>query len=178
MGADRSAGSGSKMPGLTTLEQTPGILEALLTGASPETCDWKPNAERWSIGEVLAHLAHVEVEGFRVRVEQFVAGQPLGVYDQNAQAAAGTYAGREARASLAAFQRERAASLKLLRALPAGALERSAGHPELGEVSLRQMMHEWAFHDLGHIRQIAELFRAHAYWPAMGGWQRYYKINP
>lgn len=166
------------IPGLATLKQTPRILEMMLAAAPPEAFDWKPNPERWSISQVLAHLAHVEREGFRVRVEQFVKGEPLGAYDQNAQAAAGTYSGKKARESLARFKRERAKSLALLRRLPRGALERRAPHPELGEVSLREMMHEWAFHDLGHIRQVAELFRAHTYWPRMGGWTRYYKINP
>ena len=170
--------SARTIPGLGTLRQTPKILETLLAAAPREAFEWKPNRKRWSISQVLAHLAHVEREGFRVRVGQFVKGKPLGVYDQNAQAAKGTYSGKKARQSLARFKRERAKSLALLRKLPRGALERRARHPELGMVSLRQMMHEWAFHDLGHIRQVAELFRAQAYWPRMGGWTRYYKINP
>ncbi len=32
-----------------------------------------------------------------------------------------------------------------------------AVHQEAGEITLNQMLHEWALHDLGHIRQIAEL---------------------
>jgi len=169
---------GDKIPGLETLKRTAMILESMLAAAPPAAFDWKPNRRRWSISQVLAHLAHVEREGFRVRVEQFLKGRPLGVYDQNAQAAAGVYSGKKARQSLVRFKRERARSLALLRRLPRGALERRARHPELGRVSLRQMMHEWAFHDLGHIRQVAELFRARAYYPRMGGWTRYYKINP
>lgn len=166
------------IPGLATLTQTPKILETMLAAAPRAAVGWKPNRKRWSISEVLAHLAHVEREGFRVRVEQFLKGRPLGVYDQNAQAAAGTYSGKKARQSLARFKRERARSLALLRRLPQGTLERRAQHPELGRVSLRQMLHEWAFHDLGHLRQVAELYRAKVYWPEMGGWQKYYKINP
>jgi len=182
MSADRRSSRAKSrdrtIPGLETLKQTPKILETLLTAAPRAAFDWKPNRKRWSISQVLAHLAHVEREGFRVRVEQFVKGQALGVYDQNAQAAAGTYSGKSVRQSLARFKRERAKSLALLRKLPRGALERRARHPELGRVSLRQMMHEWAFHDLGHIRQVAELYRSRVHFPAMGGWTRYYRINP
>lgn len=166
------------LPGLATLEQTPAVLEGMLAACPKEVFDWKPSPQRWSISEVLAHLAHVEVEGFRVRVKQFVEGRPLGAYDQNAMAAAGTYSGKDGRAMLEKFRAERAETLRFLATLPASALERKARHPELGEVSLVEMMHEWAFHDLGHIRQIAELYRAKAYWPRMGGWQQYYKINP
>jgi hypothetical protein len=39
-------------------------------------------------------------------------------------------------------------------------------------------MNEWAFHDLGHIRQIAELFRARAFFPVMGPLQAGYVIRP
>ena len=172
--------TGRTLPGLETLAQTPGILEALLRDSTKEVLEWKPAPERWSISEVLAHLAHVELEGFRLRVQQFLEGnQPvLGVYDQNTLAAAGTYSGKEARATLEQFRRERATSLDFLRTLPSDCLDKKAHHPELGEVTLGQLLHEWAFHDLGHIRQVAELYRAKVYWPGMGGWQRYYKINP
>ena len=47
--------------------------------------------------------------------------------------------------------------------LPAGAGDRIALHKEYGEISLSQMLNEWALHDLGHIRQIAELVRASKY---------------
>jgi hypothetical protein len=32
-------------------------------------------------------------------------------------------------------------------------LERTAGHPELGQVTLREMLNEWAAHDLMHTVQ-------------------------
>lgn len=170
----------STLPWMQTLEQTPKVLEALLAAASKEALEWKPAPDRWSISEVLAHLLHVENEGFHGRAREFLVKENpvLGTYDQNALAAAGVYSGKDARQSLAAFQRERTRSLDFLRTLPRTALVRKVQHPQLGEVTLGQLLHEWAFHDLGHIRQVAELYRARVYWPEMGGWQRYYKINP
>jgi len=41
-----------------------------------------------------------------------------------------------------------------------------------------QLVNEYAFHDLGHIRQIMELYRAHVFYPEMGAYQGYYKISP
>lgn len=180
MPVERSTPTAGTLPGLVTLEQTPRILETLLIGATPEALEWKPAPDRWSISQVLAHLLHVEVEGFHLRARQFLEKENpvLGTYDQNALAAAGVYSGQEARKTLAEFQRERGKSLDFLRTLSREALEKKAQHPQLGEVTLGQLLHEWAFHDLGHIRQIAELYRAKVYWPGMGGWQRYYKINP
>ena len=168
------------LPPLETLEKTPDILKALLVGATQDALEWKPAPDRWSISEVLAHLKHVEVEGFHGRAREFLEkdNPVLGAYDQNALAAAGTYSGKDARQSLAEFQRQRARSLEFLRTVSRDALARKAQHPQLGEVTLGQLLHEWAFHDLGHIRQVAELYRAKVYWPEMGGWQRYYKINP
>src|ERR1035438_7275476 len=52
---------------LRILRQTPGIFRNLLSLATREQLDWRPNAERWSIGMVLAHLADVEIAGFRSR---------------------------------------------------------------------------------------------------------------
>jgi hypothetical protein len=38
------------------------------------------------------------------------------------------------------------------------------------------MIHEWAFHDLGHLKQIMEVKR-YALWPHMGNMQRFYKLS-
>jgi len=70
------------------LQQTPGMLRNLLSLATLEQLDWQPNAERWSIAMVLAHLSEVEVKGFRNRYEAMLgaapgAGRPLlRSYDQ------------------------------------------------------------------------------------------------
>jgi hypothetical protein len=45
-------------------------------------------------------------------------------------------------------------------------------------LTFEHLLNEFAFHDMGHVRQILELCRAQAYYPAMGGWQKYYAINP
>jgi hypothetical protein len=55
---------------------------------------------------------------------------------------------------------------------------RTGRHEELGMLSFNQLLNEFPFHDLGHIRQIAELHRSHAFYPHMGVFQKYYSINP
>jgi hypothetical protein len=55
---------------------------------------------------------------------------------------------------------------------------RSGKHGTIGPITIGQLMNEWAFHDLGHIRQIAELYRSRAFYPSIGPFQQFYTIKP
>jgi hypothetical protein len=72
----------------------------------------------------------------------------------------------------------RIAGLLHLRTLPRSAGERRARHHEAGEITLQQMLHEWAMHNLGHIRQIAELVRARKHLQAAGKLGDSYRLKP
>lgn len=160
------------------LEQTPAVLRSLVAGASAEDLDWQPSSERWSIAMVLAHLAEAELKGF---VDRFraIANEDdplLPYYDQLALFRDG--AKFDARKELDSFERLRGETLGWMRALPASVLARSGQHERFGKITFGVLLNEFAFHDLGHIRQVAELYRSHAFYPKMGGFQSYYKINP
>jgi len=62
--------------------------------------------------------------------------------------------------------------------LPASAGVRTGVHSELGTITLSEMLNEWANHDLGHIRQIAELYRARAFYPYSGPFMKYSSPEP
>lgn len=175
-----SPASAAALPGLNVLEQTPIIIEKLVSLATEDQLAWKPAMDRWSISEVLAHLADVEVAAFRERVRMMVEQDTpkLEAYDQNAQYAAGKYTEGKAREHLKAFCHERDRSLSMLRYLPENIFTRKGVHSTIGPITVGQLMNEWAFHDLGHIRQISELFRSRAFYPAMGNFQKYYTIKP
>jgi hypothetical protein len=79
---------------------------------------------------------------------------------------------------MARFEEERGQTLALLEGMPHGAGERSGRHAELGAITVAQLLNEFAFHDLGHIRQVTELYRAHVFYPEMGAYRGYYKIDP
>jgi hypothetical protein len=81
-------------------------------------------------------------------------------------------------AEMARFEEERGETLALLEQMPEGAGERSGQHEELGTITVAQLLNEFAFHDLGHIRQVMELYRSHVFYPEMGVYRGYYKINP
>jgi DinB superfamily len=168
------------LPGLAVLEQTPIIIEKIIWSATEEQLQWKPAMDRWSISEVLAHLADVEVVGFRERVQQMLDrdNPALANYDQNAAYAAGKYTSGKPRENLKKFCHERDRTLSWLRYVPATMVSRTGQHAAVGPITVGQLMNEWAFHDLGHIRQITELYRSRAFFPAMGGFQKYYSIKP
>jgi len=165
-------------PGMRVLGQTPGTLRSLLSKATAEELDWQPSRERWSISMVLAHLADVEVKGFVSRFSAIADEENpvLPAYDQLAQFCSTTKF--DGRAELDKFERQRHETLAWLASLPASVLPRTGRHEELGTLTFDQLLHEFAFHDLGHIRQIMELYRSHAFFPKMGVFQSYYKINP
>jgi DinB superfamily len=172
--------SSHTLPGLAVLEQTPIIIEKIIWAASEEQMNWKPAMDRWSISEVLAHLADVESVGFRERIQNMLDkdNPQLEAYDQNAAYASGKYTGGKPRENLKKFCHERDRSLSWLRYVPAGMVTRTGQHAEFGQITIGQLMNEWAFHDLGHIRQIAELYRSRAFYSSMGPFQRIYTIKP
>ncbi len=166
---------------LAQIEATPAILRALLVTLNDAEAAWKPAEKRWSVLEVLAHLCHVEIVGLRERTERMLAEDDpeLPDYDQNQYDAAGVYRKPWRLAdALAEFESLRAGSVLLLYSLPAIALERPGRHGALGAITLCNLLNEWALHDLGHVRQIAELVRAVKYYPQTGAWQRFYMLHP
>ena len=99
-------------------------------------------------------------------------------YDATRTVVVGDYARGTAGENLSYFTRTRRATVILLRSIPSDAGEREATHSELGEITLHQMLSEWASHDLGHLRQIAELYRARAFHPYAGPFQKYSNPKP
>lgn len=165
---------------LSPLRATPTLLRELTATLDPADYGWKPSSTRWSVEEVLGHLIHVEALGFRLRAERILREDNplLEAYDPDAFAAAGVYNGRTLAAALDEFTAERAASLAVLGTLNPASLDRPGRHSKLGDLVLSHLLHEWVFHDLGHIRQIAELVRSRRHYPHLGPWQQFYSVNP
>lgn len=165
---------------ITQLEATPGILRALLDGLTPEQAQWKPAPDRFSIAEVIEHLSHTEAHAFRIRIQRMIDEDtpPLEEYDQNAYAAAGQYSGRDAEDSFDHWEEQREDNVEYLRSLPESAGARKAMHENLGQITVSEQLNEWAFHDLGHIRQIAEIVRTILFYPNMGPFRAEYIVKP
>lgn len=166
------------LPCLEFLEATPSILRALITELNAEDARWKPAPERFSIAEVLAHLSHSESDCYRMRLDRFMAEPRPQFEPDDAQMYLDLYRGADPEEAFNCFERQRKTNLEFLRELPDGAGKRVALHREFGEITLAHMLNEWALHDLGHIRQIAELVRARKYQAAAGPMAASYHLKP
>jgi len=166
-------------PAVSLLEKTPVALETLLGDLPADLLQWKPAPDRWSISEVLAHLADIE-KVYSERVRRIIAedSPALQKYEQPGPSEAGAYSRGSAAEHLARFAATRRAAVVFLKGAPSSVGARTAKHSELGVITLSQMLNEWASHDLGHLRQIAELYRARAFHPHSGPFQKYSNPKP
>jgi hypothetical protein len=162
------------------LSKTPEILGILLDGLSEEEANWKPSPDRWSIAEVVEHLSHVEAHCFRLRLDQMLEQTLPHIveYDQNVMAASGQYSGRDVEDSFDHWEDQRETNLEFLESLEESAFGREGRHETLGVITVRDLVNEWAFHDMGHIRQVTELIRSYRFYPVMGPLKSGYEIRP
>ena len=167
-----------ELPCLDLLEATPAILRGLLSEISDEDARWKPAPDRFSIAEVLAHLSHSESHCYRARVDRFLAEEMPELEPDDAQMYLELYKNRDPEEDFGHLEDQRETNIELLRGLPAEAGSRKAMHLAAGEITLSQMLHEWALHDLGHVRQIAELVRARKYLAGAGPLGQDYRLKP
>jgi hypothetical protein len=190
---------------ISLLEKTPFLLQTMLHDTTPletspamqapaalrggricseqilpdDILHWKPAPERWSISEVLAHLVEIE-ELYAGRVRRMVAEDAPKFlrYVQPDPASPNAGSQGDAAEILARFTSQRRDNVGFLNTMPANAGARTGHHSELGPITLSQMLCEWASHDLGHLRQIAELYRARAFYPHAGPFQKYSNPKP
>jgi hypothetical protein len=108
---------------------------------------------------------------YQFRIGAFLEGRDFPDFDP---AVDGTPPGEQAPLALAAaFARLRQETLRLLETLTPADLERRANHAELGPVTLGEMLHNWAGHDLNHTVQ-AERALMQPFIQGCGPWKRYY----
>jgi DinB superfamily len=168
----------NNLPCLDLLDATPAILRGLMTGISDSDARWKPAPDRFSIAEVLAHLAHSEGHCYRARLDRFLAEEMPEFEPDDAQMYLELYKNADPEEDFDHFEDQRETNVELLRGLPTAAGSRQAKHRAAGTITLSQMLHEWALHDLGHVRQIAELVRARKYLAGAGPLGRDYQLKP
>ena len=156
----------------SVLATTPARWLNLVETVPVELLTRPPAHEEWSALECLQHLLDTEQVVFSTRLRAFMAGQDLEVFDPSTRSTAPP-ASREPAELVAIFAECRAASLVTLNQVTPADLSRTARHPELGVVSIRQMLHQWAAHDLMHTVQ-AERAMMQPFIAESGPWQVYF----
>ena len=133
----------------------PETLAALVEGLTPAQLARRPAPDKWSIQELVAHLAEDElVGGYRLRMVLSSPGTALQAFDQDVWARTGRYSERDVRSSLELFRVLRRANLELLRSLSAEEWDMYGVHAERGVESVRDMAMHFAGHDINHFKQI------------------------
>src|SRR5262249_40438876 len=139
------------MPDLPALlerfRRGPELLAVILTGVYGEEEDFVTAPGKWSIRQIVAHLADAEMVGAH-RSRQVIAedNATLIAYDQDAWTRNLDYARRKPKQSLEPFRRIRAENYELLKDLPADVFTRTGNHTENGPMTLRQLLEGYAGH--------------------------------
>ena len=134
---------------------TPKKLERLVGRVSSSKLRKRPAPDKWSVAEILAHLADAEIViGWRVRLILGAPGTPIQAFDQNSWVGACHYDKRSPRESLAQLGAVRAANLALYKSLTAEQWKHYGIHSERGQESVEHIVRMMAGHDLNHLQQI------------------------
>lgn len=140
---------------LELLERTPVELAHLLANATAEQIGTRPSPGKWSVGEIVAHLAEDEIAtAWRYRQMLEHDGIALAGFDQDLWAHAGDYESRILRESLELFRLLRGVNLQLLRQLTPAQWKCSGIHAERGRITVRDLAAHMAGHDANHLDQI------------------------
>jgi uncharacterized damage-inducible protein DinB len=119
----------------------------------PENLNQPPAHGKWSLRDVLAHLADCElVFAFRLRQALSQDNHVIQPFDQDGWAA--TYANYEASTALSVFSAVRQWNLALIDGLAPDAFSKTLNHPERGNMTFQTVVETMAGHDINHIRQI------------------------
>jgi hypothetical protein len=143
---------------LETQARTPQILSELVSGVSNTRLTEQPGPGRWSITQILAHLAEDEIAtAWRYRQMVEHDGVELPGFDQDLWAKMGNYAARDPQDSIALFRLLRNSNLEFLRGLNTEQWNNSGVHAERGRITVMELAAHMAGHDANHIEQIRKI---------------------
>lgn len=163
---------------LEILQRTPLVLNALLTDLDS---DWVMNNEgrgTFSPFDVIGHLIHGEKTDWRPRIQRIIEQgntKAFDTYDRFAMYEESK--GKTMNRLLEEFQYERSENIVWLRSLniTQTILNRKGMHPQLGEVSMENLLATWVVHDLTHIAQVTRVM-AKQYKEVIGPWTEFFRI--
>src|SRR3954463_14525375 len=136
---------------LERFRRGPELLAVVLTGVFGEEEDFVIAPGKWSVRQIIAHLADAELVGaHRMRLVIAQENPTLTAFDQDAWTRNLDYARRKPKQSLETFRRIRAENHDLLKALPAETFDRCGTHTENGAVTLRSLVEGYAEHAESH----------------------------
>ncbi len=154
------------------LSITPERWQRLVSTLPIDLLTRPPAAGEWSALNCLQHLLDAERSNFSVRFQAFLAGQDFEPFDPNQQHT--DLASMTPEQLAAEFARHRQESLVLLKQVKDDDLKRTVRHPQFGPVTLAEMLHTWAAHDLMHTVQ-AERALMQPFMLGCGPWRTFFR---
>ena len=160
------------------LSRTPATVAALLRGLPDPWIRNNEGGESWSPFDIVGHLVHGERTDWITRARTILEhgdSRPFEPFDRFAQFRDSQ--DKTLEDLLAEFDTLRRENLEQLRRMEISddRLELTGRHPELGTVTLRQLLSTWVAHDLGHLRQMARVM-AKQYAGEVGPWREYLPV--
>ncbi len=122
---------------------------------------YKPAPDRWSIHEIIVHLADSEANSF-IRCRRFIAepGKQVLGYDESGWSRALDYHKRDTETALELFKLLRKSSYELIKTLPATVWSNTVEHSERGTMNFEQWLETYEKHTHSHISQMTKNFEA------------------
>ncbi len=148
---------------------TTEMLRGELSGLDADGASFHPAPGEWCAKEIVGHLTEADRRGFSGRIRIILANDrpQLDTWDQPAVATARGDCAKQWPEVLAEFTLVRNDGLALFEELSDADLDRVGIHPEVGELAVRDLLHEWPFHDREHLKQLLENTRQ-LLWADMG----------
>jgi hypothetical protein len=159
------------------LSRTPATLDTLLRSLSDPWLVGNEGPETWSPYDVIGHLIHGEETDWLPRAKIILEHGETRVFEPFDRVAMFEKSKKSIAELLETFAELRAKNLRELQAmnLTSDLLDKRGRHPELGVVTLRQLLSTWVVHDLGHVRQVVRVM-SKQYRDTVGPWRAYLSI--
>ena len=144
------------------LTATPAIVWGELLGMPEALRRWRPAPGEWCALEVVGHLIEADLRAFlnRIVLVRDEPGVAFEAWDPDRVAAARGDAEKDAQAVVDEFARVRALGVGVVRELTAADLALTGRHPDVGALSIANLLAEWVAHDRAHVAQIGQITRA------------------
>jgi DinB superfamily len=139
---------------------TAAKLKKAIKGLTPKQLKWRSEPGKWSIAEIIAHLADAEVvASWRMRSVIGENGVTIQPFDQDAWASVFEYQHRDAKRSLETFRVLRENNLDMLKEISRETWENYGMHLERGKESIAHLARMFAGHDTNHILQVERIVK-------------------
>ncbi len=140
----------------------------------PEVASWHPARGEWCVNEVVGHVIEAEKSGFAGRIRLILdADEPdLPTSDRDRILRDRDDCARDPKELKRELLEVRRKSVELVRSLRPEQMPRGGAHPEVGRLTVEDLLHEWVHHDGNHLRQALANVQAYV-WPNMGNAQRF-----